>query len=132
MDPRVPDRLVVAVVQTEDAGALTGALTGDGFGATRIDAAGGFLRRTNAVVLVATVEERLPVLYRHLRKQCRERVVPWVPPVPDPVLGVEMPGVVDVPVGGAVVFALPIAAVAYLEVPSSTVRAAAGAVVVGA
>ena len=132
MDPRVPDRLVVAVVQDEDASALTDALTQDGFGATRIDAAGGFLRRTNAVVLVATTEERLPALYRHLRATCRERVVPWITPMPDAMIGGELPGIVDVPVGGAVVFVLPIAAVAYLGVPPPTARAIAGAVGVGA
>jgi uncharacterized protein YaaQ len=132
VDPRVPDRLVVAIVQIDDAGALTDALTADGFGATRIDAAGGFLRRTNAVVLVATAEERLPALYGHLQANCRERVVPWVPPIPDPLLSVEMPGIVDVPVGGAVVFVLPIAAVAHLGLPAPTARVVAGAVGVGA
>lgn len=119
MDLRVPDRLVVAIVQIDDAGALTEALTADGFGATRIDAAGGFLRRQNAVVLVATAEERLPALYRQLRASCRERVVPWVAPIPDAMIGSGLPPVVDVPVGGAVVFVLPIAAVAYLGLPAA-------------
>jgi uncharacterized protein YaaQ len=119
----VPDRLVVAVVQVDDAAALADALTGDGFGATRIDAAGGFLRRTTAILLVATAEERLAALYRHVRATCRERVVPWVPPLPDPMIGSGLPPIVDVPVGGAVVFVLPIAAVAYLGLPEHVARA---------
>jgi uncharacterized protein YaaQ len=132
VDPRVPDRLVVAVVQDEDAAALTDALTGDRFGATRIHAAGGFLRRTNAVVLVATAEERLPAVYRHLRATCRERVVPWIAPMPDGMIGGQLPGIVDVPVGGAVVFVVPIAAVVYLGLPEQTARAVAGTAGVGA
>jgi uncharacterized protein YaaQ len=123
VDLRVPDRLVVAIVQVDDAPALADALTADGFGATRIDAAGGFLRRTSAVLLVATAEERLPALYRHVRATCRERVVPWVPPLPDPIVGSALPPVVDVPVGGAVVLVLPIAAVAYLGLPERLARA---------
>ena len=121
MDARVPDRLVVAVVQVEDAGPLVEALTGDGFGGTRIDTHGGFLRRENAVVLVATAEERLTTLFRHVRATCRHRIVPWVPPMLDSMVATPtLP--IDVEVGGAVMFVLPIERVAYLGLPSSNVE----------
>jgi uncharacterized protein YaaQ len=122
-----PTRLALAVVQIEDAQALVERLGGGGFGATRIDAAGGFLRRENAVVLVALHADRLPDFLEGVRATCRRRLVVWFPPLADEAAGA-WAAPIDVEVGGAVVFVVPIERVAYLN----PVPAVLGASVAGA
>jgi uncharacterized protein YaaQ len=102
-----PTRLALAVVQVDDAPALLDRLIADGFGATRIDATGGFLRRSNAVVLVATVEARVPCLLESIRQTCRTRLDMWFPAVGDGLVDLPIEPI-DVEVGGAVVFVFPI------------------------
>ncbi len=46
------ERLIFAVVHRDDAEAVTQALVESSYGATRIDAQGGFLRRGNAIFMV--------------------------------------------------------------------------------
>ena len=102
-----PTRLALAIVQVEDAPSLLDRLVVDGFGATRVDARGGFLRRTNAVVLVATTETRIPCLLESIRQTCRTRLDVWFPQVTDGLVDLPLDPV-EVEVGGAVVFVLPI------------------------
>lgn len=102
-----PNRLLIAVVQVQDAAAVLHRLTAEGFGATRVDAAGGFLRRENAVLLVGTRDERLPQLLECVRQCCRKRLDIWFPPIADGLIGFASDPV-EVEVGGAVVFVLPI------------------------
>ncbi len=124
MDRSTPTQFVVAVVQSEDAHDLVRRLVDAGFGATRIDAAGGFLRRANAVVLIATDGDRLPALLAVVRETCRTRVVARLPPLSEPL--VAFPSApIDVEVGGAVVFVLPIERTAFLGGVADPVRAAA-------
>jgi uncharacterized protein YaaQ len=120
-----PTRLALAVVQVEDAHALVERLGRDGFGATCIDAAGGFLRRENAVVLVALHEDRLPDFLEGVRATCRQRMVVWFPPLADEAAGA-WPQPIDVEVGGAVVFVLPIERVEYLSRPPRSQPEASG------
>src|SRR5262245_31095447 len=105
--PWPPNRLALAIVQVEDAPMLLERLVADGFGATRIDASGGFLRRTSAVVLVATSEARIPWLLESIRQTCRSRMEMWFPHVCDGFVDLAMEPI-EVEVGGAVVFVLPI------------------------
>ena len=109
-----PTRLALTVVQVEDAHALVERLVAGGFGATRIDAAGGFLQRENAVVLVALHEDRLPDFLEGVRATCRRRTVVWFPPLAEEAAST-WAAPIDVEVGGAVVFVVPIERVAYLN-----------------
>jgi uncharacterized protein YaaQ len=102
-----PTRLALAVVQVEDAPALLDRLVADGFGATRIDASGGFLRRSNALVMVATAEARVPCLLESIRQTCRTRLDMWFPSVGDGLIDLSIEPI-EVEVGGAVVFVFPI------------------------
>ena len=52
-------KLVVAIVQKEDAGTLIDALTEKGYRATRINTAGGFLKEGNATVLVGVEDSAI-------------------------------------------------------------------------
>jgi uncharacterized protein YaaQ len=109
-----PTRLAIAVVQIDDVHELTQLLVEGGFGVTRIDAAGGFLRRENAVVLVAADDAGLLRFQSVVRRTCRTRIATWVPAIDDGTVGLYADPV-DVEVGGAVTFVLPIERVEYLS-----------------
>jgi len=108
-----PTKLVVAIVQIDDVQDLVQRLVERGLGATRIDAAGGFLRKENAVVLIATSDERLPIAQTVLRETCRTRNATWFPTIDDGTIGLYTEPI-EVEVGGAVVFVIPIERVEYL------------------
>ena len=107
-------KLAVAIVQIDDVHDLMQVLVERGFGATRIDAAGGFLRKENALVLVATDDEGYALFQQVVRQTCRTRTATWVPAIDDGTVGLYADPV-DVEVGGAVVFVLPIERVEYLS-----------------
>lgn len=113
-------KLVLAIVQARDADLLLDGLVSAGFGATRINSFGGFLRRGNAVVLVLVDRERVQWVLRIIRQRCCTRTELWWPLVGEPHLSTSA---IEVEVGGAVVFVLPIerverlrGAAAYMEV----------------
>ena len=107
-------KLAVAIVQIDDVHDLMHALVEHGLGATRIDTAGGFLRRENALVLVATDDAGFATFQQAVRQTCRTRTATWVPAIDDGTVGLSADPV-DVEVGGAVVFVLPIERVEYLS-----------------
>ncbi len=86
-------KLVVAIVQDKDASRAVDQLVGHGFGATRINTAGGFLRRGNATILTGVEDKDTQQVIQILRDTCGEGTVS-----PD---GVRAAGVV---------FVLPVAA----------------------
>jgi uncharacterized protein YaaQ len=113
MDRSAPTKLIVAIVQIDDVQDLVQRLVERGLGATRIDAAGGFLRRENAVVLIATTEDRLTTTMATIRETCRTRNATWFPTIDDGTIGLYTEPI-EVEVGGAVVFVMPIERVDYL------------------
>ena len=108
-----PNKLAIIIVQSDDVAELIDRLVADHFGATRIDAAGGFLRTENAIVLVATHDVRMPTLLEVVRRTCRQRVVAWFPPMVDAMIGA-LSEPIDIEVGGAVIFIVPIERVEFL------------------
>jgi uncharacterized protein YaaQ len=115
MASALPTKLAISIVQIEDVGNLVQRLIANDYGATRIDAAGGFLRKESAVVLTATTEDRLPQYYENVRTTCRRRVVIWFPPVTDGLIGMPLDAM-EVEVGGAVIFVLPIERIEFLNI----------------
>tara|TARA_B100000029_G_scaffold507381_1_gene591856 strand:- start:44 stop:388 length:345 start_codon:yes stop_codon:yes gene_type:complete len=99
------DQLVLVVVQENDAGDYMKALSESGFAHTRILSAGGFLRATNALFVVAISSDRLADLRALTSTTCTTRnelvTVPWVGE-----LDLSMP--VEVEVGGASMFVMPL------------------------
>jgi len=84
------------------------ALTGAGFRATRINTVGGFLRKGNATVLVGVEKDRLHRALLIVRDNCETRTEYFVPTAPGEV-GEPYPlDPIQVQVGGATVFVLPI------------------------
>ena len=57
-------KLIVAIVQDQDAGPVIDALVSQEFRATRINTSGGFLKRGNATVLIGVDEERVQDVLR--------------------------------------------------------------------
>lgn len=100
-------KLVVSIVNHDDAGRLVEALTRDSFRATTISTTGGFLRQGNATVLVGTTDDKVPHVLQLIRENChtRRQMVNPLPPVMEPG-EMYMPTPVEVQVGGATVFVL--------------------------
>ena len=57
-------KLVVAIVQDQDAGAVIDALVANEFRSTRINTSGGFLKRGNATILVGVEDDRVQDVLR--------------------------------------------------------------------
>ena len=100
-------KLVVAIVQGEDAGHTMHALNAAGIGVTRLASSGGFLQQGNATLLVGVDDERVDQVLALVRANCRERSR-YLTPMPPMVEPGEMlmPFPVEVQVGGATIFVL--------------------------
>ncbi|RNC98586.1 cyclic-di-AMP receptor [Lysinibacillus halotolerans] len=102
-------KLVVAVVQDQDSNRLSSALTKNNFRATKLASTGGFLRSGNTTFIVGTEDSSIPQLLDIIRDNCRSREQ-MVSPV-SPLGGNAdsyIPYPIEVEVGGATVFVLPI------------------------
>jgi uncharacterized protein YaaQ len=103
-------KLVMGIVNSDDAGQLVSALTGAGYRATTISTTGGFLRQGNATIFVGTEDDKVSHVLGLIRENChtRRQYVNPLPPVMEPG-EMYMPSPVEVQVGGATVFVLDVA-----------------------
>ena len=86
-------KLVIAIVQDQDASKAVDALVAHGFGATRINTAGGFLKRGNSTILAGVEDASANEVIQLLRDVCHRT----------PVEG-------NKPVSSGILFVLPVAA----------------------
>jgi uncharacterized protein YaaQ len=102
-------KLVVAIVHHEDAGALVDALLDREFRATRLASSGGFLKQSNATVILGIEDDNVDEVLDIVREAChpRTQVVNPMPPIMEPG-EFFMPYPLEVEVGGATVFVLPV------------------------
>ena len=102
-------KLVMAIVQGDDAGGLVDALTDKSYRATRINTAGGFLKESNATILVGVDDDKVNEVLAIIRANCQARTqfINPLPPVMEPG-EFYMPYPVEVQIGGATVFVLEI------------------------
>ncbi|MCL4458872.1 MAG: cyclic-di-AMP receptor [Chloroflexi bacterium] len=100
-------KLIIAITHSDDAGGLIDALTERNYRTTRIHTAGGFLRESNATVLVGVEDERVDEVISLIQENChtRTQLVNPLPPVMEPG-EFYMPYPIEVEVGGAIVFVL--------------------------
>lgn len=100
-------RLVIAVVQKQDASDLVAALTERRYRVTRISSEGGFLREGNVTLLIVTENEAIEPLMRIIREHCNTRTR-YVSPLPPVAESGEFypPSPIEVQIGGATVFVL--------------------------
>ena len=103
-------KLVIAIVQDEDAPALTDALVAAGHRFTKVSTTGSFLRTGNTSLLIGVEYDHVPLVIGILRRTCRRRTQVAVPysPALEPGL-LYMPENIEVEVGGAVVFIIDVA-----------------------
>jgi uncharacterized protein YaaQ len=100
-------KLIIAIVQDEDAGRLVSALMSDGYGVTKLATTGGFLRAGNTTLLVGVSDEKMQGAMAVIEKICKSRK--QIATSPSPVAGssgMYVPYPVEVVVGGATVFVM--------------------------
>lgn len=100
-------KLLIAIVQDEDAGKLVSALMGDGYGVTKLATTGGFLRAGNTTLLIGVDDARMDGAMAIIEKVCRSRK--QIAAAPSQMSGAGTlsgmtPYPIEVVVGGATVF----------------------------
>ncbi|HYL07528.1 MAG TPA: cyclic-di-AMP receptor [Candidatus Udaeobacter sp.] len=102
-------KLIIAVVQGEDAQKTVVALTEKGISSTRISSTGGFLQQGNVTLLIGVEDAQVPEAMQVIREHCHERsrYLTPVPPLAEPG-EFFMAYPVEVQVGGATVWVMPI------------------------
>ena len=104
-----PLKLVVVIASDSDADRLMHRLVEQGYPATKIGSTGGFLRRGNATILSGVEAGEVDAVLATVRAECRARTE-HVPMQALPLLGqgAVLTEPVEVRVGGAIVFVLPV------------------------
>ena len=102
-------KLVTAIVHNEDAGNLVDALLEGEYRATRLHSSGGFLKQGNATILVGVEDDQVDAVLKLISANChaRQQFVNPMPPIMEPG-EFYMPYPVEVEVGGATVFVVPV------------------------
>lgn len=98
-------KLIIAIVQGEDAQKTVAALGEKGISSTRISSTGGFLQQGNVTLMIGVEEALVDEALKVIKENCRERnqYLTPVPPLTEPgELFMAFP--VEVQVGGATVF----------------------------
>jgi uncharacterized protein YaaQ len=101
-------KLVVAIVQEYDAAKLVRAIVESGLRATVIGSTGGFLRTGNTTIISAVEDVNVETLLKLIDANCRERTEMIRPEVIGDYADWYPPQEVEVIVGGANVFVLPV------------------------
>jgi uncharacterized protein YaaQ len=98
-------KLIMSIVNTDDARDLIEALLRKGHRATVISTTGGFLREGNATVLSGVEDDQISSVLEIIRENCHTRIQ-YVNPLPPAIEPGElyMPTPMEVEVGGATVF----------------------------
>ena len=100
-------KLIIAIVQDEDASHLIGSLMADGYRATKLATTGGFLRSGNTTLLVGVEDDRVEDAKAIIERVCKSRK--QVAAAPSPIsgtAGVYVPYPIEVTVGRATIFVL--------------------------
>ncbi len=102
-------KLVISVVQDKDSNRLSSALIKEGFRATKLASTGGFLRAGNTTFLIGIEDERVQEVIQVIKANCkvRDQLVTPVSPMGG-TTDSYIPFPVEVQVGGAAVFVVPV------------------------
>ena len=92
-------KLIIAIVQDEDASRLINHLMTEGYRVTKLATTGGFLRAGNTTLLVGVEDEKLDNALAVIEKVCKSRKQIAT-------TGVYVPYPVEVTVGGATIFVM--------------------------
>ncbi|OMP66855.1 cyclic-di-AMP receptor [Domibacillus epiphyticus] len=102
-------KLIMAIVQDRDRNKLSHALIEQNFRVTKLSSTGGFLKAGNTTFIIGTDDDRLQEALDIIKHNCksREQAAPPVSPMGGNVEAYA-PYPVEIPVGGATVFVLPV------------------------
>jgi len=102
-------KLVLAVVQDDDAGELVERLVENKFSATKLASTGGFLKEGNTTLLIGVPAEKVDEVIGIIKEICQSRKQTFTTPIPPTgSASVFIPYPIDVMVGGATIFVLDI------------------------
>lgn len=102
-------KLVIAIVQDEDAPRLVDKLMKTGYSVTKLASTGGFLRSGNTTILTGVKKEEVDNVISIIEELCRSRKMITTPPPPVAwSSGIYMAYPVEVQVGGATIFVVDI------------------------
>ncbi len=99
-------KLIVAIVQDQDAPSLIDELTENEFSVTKLASTGGFLKAGNTTLLIGVEDEKVDDVLNIIENNCKTRTITTS------LLSVTMPGDTYIPyplevrVGGATIFIL--------------------------
>jgi uncharacterized protein YaaQ len=98
-------KLIIAIVQDDDASDLIDIITEEGFRVTKLATTGGFLKSGNTTLMIGVEQEKVDKVLGLIDQVCktREQVVTSPSPVAGST-GVYVPYPVEVEVGGATIF----------------------------
>ena len=100
-------KLIIAIIQDEDASRLINDLMTEGYRVTKLATTGGFLRAGNTTLLVGVEDDMLQNAMNVIEKVCKSRKQIASTPAPiSGTTGMYVPFPVEVTVGGATIFVL--------------------------
>ena len=100
-------KLIIAIVQDEDASRLVSNLMNEGYSVTKLATTGGFLRSGNTTLLLGVDDTKFDGAMAVIEKVCKSRKQVATSPSPMAgTTGVYAPYPIEVMVGGATVFVL--------------------------
>ena len=100
-------KLIIAIVQDEDASRLISSLMNEGYSATKLATTGGFLRSGNTTLLLGVDDNKFDGAMAVIEKVCKSRK--QIATSPSPMAGstgVYAPYPIEVMMGGATIFVL--------------------------
>ena len=98
-------KLIFAIVNKDDSGSVSSALTRAGFSVTKLATTGGFLMAGNTTFLVGTDDSRVDEIISIIEKHSKKRTQ-MVPSTASYGVGMYTSFPVEVQVGGATIFVL--------------------------
>lgn len=100
-------KLIIAIVQDEDASRLVSNLMNEGYSVTKLATTGGFLRSGNTTLLLGVDDSKFDGAMAVIEKVCKSRKQVATSPSPMAgTTGMYAPYPIEVMVGGATVFVL--------------------------
>jgi len=102
-------KLIIAIVQNQDSRRLSDEFVENGIRATKLSSTGGFLRAGNTTFLIGVQDRKVDSVLELIKENCSTRSQTMMsPPSYDFTLETDLNYPVDVEVGGATLFVLPI------------------------
>ena len=102
-------KLLIAIVQDEDASKLVSSLMSEGFGVTKLATTGGFLKAGNTTLLIGVDDVKMDAALAVIEKVCHSRkqmTSAQTQVITSPAGGFTASYPIEVVVGGATVFVL--------------------------